>query len=173
MRYPLITHYLCLPCWPGLGQPAKGLGRVLVSCPVPPFRGQDKEAQAWLRTPWTTPKKREKTTWLPPKESLRLPGTDHSISFAERFRERKRNKLKVATFPRRLMTRGTNLLSTRCLCSSEDPGTLDRKMGCWLAGYHRTAVCSAAGLECRAKNPSDKSLHLMELRLHAGFFWNV
>jgi hypothetical protein len=42
--------------------------------------------------------KREKTAWLPPKLSLKLP-------ISERL-GKERNKLKVATLPRRLNTRG-------------------------------------------------------------------
>lgn len=96
--------------------------------------------------------KREKTAWLPPKLSLKLP-------ISERL-GKERNKLKVATLPRRLNTRGlgggTNSLPTQCLCTLEDPGTLGRNRknrGYWLAGWlHRTAVCLAAGLECRAES---------------------
>lgn len=79
MRHPLITHYLCLPCWSDLRQPAKGPGRVPGSRPVPPSWGQDTEAQAWLRTPWTTPKQGENTAYLPPKLSLRLPDHKHLL----------------------------------------------------------------------------------------------
>lgn len=156
MRHPLITHYLCLPYWPGLGQPAKGPGRVLVSCPVPPFRGQDTEAQAWLGTSWTTPKKKEKAAWLPPKVSLKLPGTDYSFSVAERL-GKERNKLKVATLPKRLNTWGREhkltaypvLVHFRGL---GDTGQEVKEYGMLAGWLHRTAVRSGAGLECRAES---------------------